>query len=93
MVSGPHPQFPHLFAPLALNGVTLHNRVAISDHFAGWYVGPGGLLSDELAAYIAERGGEVLFLTALPKRASLPALPCSQLERDRHQIIRSDDPT
>lgn len=56
MVSGPHPQFPHLFAPLVLNGLRLRNRVAISGHFAGWYVGPGGLPSDELAAYIAERG-------------------------------------
>lgn len=56
MVSGPHPQFPHLFAPLVLNGVSLRNRVAISGHFAGWYVGPDGLPSDELAAYIAERG-------------------------------------
>ena len=52
MVSGPHPQFPHLFAPLVLNGIHLRNRVAISGHFAGWYVGPGGLPSDELAAYI-----------------------------------------
>jgi 2,4-dienoyl-CoA reductase-like NADH-dependent reductase (Old Yellow Enzyme family)/thioredoxin reductase len=56
MVGGPHPQFPHLFAPLALNGVRLRNRVAISGHLAGWYIGPGGLPSDELAAYIAERG-------------------------------------
>lgn len=56
MVSGPHPKFPHLFAPFVLNGVQLRNRVAISGHFAGWYVGPGGLPSDELAAYIVERG-------------------------------------
>ncbi|MEN9938391.1 MAG: hypothetical protein RLZZ387_4970 [Chloroflexota bacterium] len=56
MISRPHPHFPHLFTPLALNGVTLRNRVAISGHLAGWYIGPGGLPSDELAAYIAERG-------------------------------------
>jgi 2,4-dienoyl-CoA reductase-like NADH-dependent reductase (Old Yellow Enzyme family) len=56
MVSGPHALFPHLFQPLQINGITLRNRVAISGHMAGWYIGPNGLPSDELAAYIAERG-------------------------------------
>lgn len=56
MVSGPHPRYPRLFEPIAINGVTLRNRVAISGHLAGWYIGPDGLPSDELAAYIAERG-------------------------------------
>ncbi|HMP40588.1 MAG TPA: FAD-dependent oxidoreductase, partial [Roseiflexaceae bacterium] len=56
MASGPHPHYPHLFQPLLLNGVSLRNRVAISGHLAGWYIGPGGLPSDELAAYIVERG-------------------------------------
>jgi 2,4-dienoyl-CoA reductase-like NADH-dependent reductase (Old Yellow Enzyme family) len=59
-----HPVFPHLFQPFQLKNVTLRNRVAISGHFAGWYVGPGGLPSDELAAYIEERakGGVGLFV-------------------------------
>ncbi len=59
-----HPAFPHLFAPFELKNVTLRNRIAISGHFAGWYVGPDGLPSDELAAYIEERakGGVGLFV-------------------------------
>jgi 2,4-dienoyl-CoA reductase-like NADH-dependent reductase (Old Yellow Enzyme family)/thioredoxin reductase len=64
MSSSTHAVFPHLFQPFQLKNVTLRNRVAISGHFAGWYVGPGGLPSDELAAYIEERakGGIGLFV-------------------------------
>src|SRR5262249_23700190 len=40
-----HARFPQLFKPYALKGVELQNRVAISGHFAGWWVGPGGLPS------------------------------------------------
>ncbi len=56
MSSGPHPTFPHLFQPITLNQIELRNRVAISGHLAGWYIGEGSLPSDELAAYILERG-------------------------------------
>jgi 2,4-dienoyl-CoA reductase-like NADH-dependent reductase (Old Yellow Enzyme family)/thioredoxin reductase len=56
-------QFPHLFTPYALKGVELRNRIAISAHFAGWWVGPGGLPSDAFIAYVEERakGGVGLF--------------------------------
>ena len=59
-----HPSYPHLFRPFRIKDVELRNRVAISGHFAGWYVGPGGLPSDELAAYLGERakGGVGLFV-------------------------------
>lgn len=55
MPSTAHPLFPHLFQPFMLKHIELRNRVAISGHFAGWYVGQDGLPSDELAAYIEER--------------------------------------
>jgi 2,4-dienoyl-CoA reductase-like NADH-dependent reductase (Old Yellow Enzyme family)/thioredoxin reductase len=62
-MSSDHPRFPHLFKPYTLNGLELRNRIAISGHFAGWWVGPGGLPSDAFAAYIEERakGGVGLF--------------------------------
>lgn len=58
-----HARFPHLFQPYTLKGVELRNRVAISGHFAGWWVGPGGLPSDAFVAYVEERakGGVGLF--------------------------------
>src|SRR5262245_8016639 len=58
-----HAHFPHLFKPYGLKGVELRNRVAISGHFAGWWVGPGGLPSDAFVAYVEERakGGVGLF--------------------------------
>src|SRR5262245_21180691 len=58
-----HARFPHLFKPCLLKGVELRNRVAISGHFAGWWVGPGGLPSDAFVAYVEERakGGVGLF--------------------------------
>src|SRR2546421_10506015 len=57
-----HPRFPHLFRPYDLKGVELRNRVAISGHFAGWWVDQG-LPSDAFVAYVEERakGGVCLF--------------------------------
>ncbi|HET9469506.1 MAG TPA: hypothetical protein VFO24_00270, partial [Usitatibacter sp.] len=59
-----HAAFPHLFRPYTLKGVPLRNRVVISAHFAGWWVGPDGLPSDAFADYIEERakGGVGLFV-------------------------------
>jgi len=58
-----HFRFPHIFRPYDLKGVELRNRIAISGHFAGWWVGPGGLPSDAFVAYVEERakGGVGLF--------------------------------
>ncbi|HZO90005.1 MAG TPA: FAD-dependent oxidoreductase, partial [Chthonomonadaceae bacterium] len=58
-----HPVFPHLFRPLQIKGLTLRNRVAVSAHFAGWWVDKG-LPSDEFVAYVKERakGGIGLFV-------------------------------
>src|SRR6478672_12611283 len=58
-----HPIFPRLFSSFQLRGLTLKNRVAISAHFAGWWV-DGGLPSDEFVAYVEERakGGVGLFV-------------------------------
>src|SRR2546421_1803429 len=60
----PHPQFPHIFRPLELRGVTLRNRIAISGRFAGWWVGERGLPTDAFVAYLEERarGGVGLFV-------------------------------
>src|SRR5256714_15418528 len=60
----PHPHFPHIFRPLDLRGVTLRNRIAISGHFAGWWVGERGLPTDAFVAYLEERarGGVGLFV-------------------------------
>src|SRR5437764_471362 len=59
-----HPHYPHLFSPIAIKGVTLKNRVAISGHFAGWWVDGEGLPSDAFHAYVEERakGGVGLFV-------------------------------
>jgi 2,4-dienoyl-CoA reductase-like NADH-dependent reductase (Old Yellow Enzyme family)/thioredoxin reductase len=64
MLTANHPVFPHLFRPYTLKGVPLRNRVVISAHFAGWWVGPDGLPSDAFADYIEERakGGVGLFV-------------------------------
>ena len=58
-----HLKFPRLFRPITLNGVTLRNRIAISAHFAGWWV-TDGLPNEEFAAYLEERakGGIGLFV-------------------------------
>ena len=63
MTEPPHPHFPHIFTPFNLKGLELKNRIAISGHFAGWWVGPGGLPSDAFVAYVEERakGGVGLF--------------------------------
>ena len=62
-VTGPHARFPHLFQPLRIKGAVLPNRIAISGHFAGWWV-DGGLPSDAFTAYLEERakGGVGLFV-------------------------------
>jgi 2,4-dienoyl-CoA reductase-like NADH-dependent reductase (Old Yellow Enzyme family)/thioredoxin reductase len=58
-----HPRFPHIFTPYHLKGLELRNRIAISGHFGGWWVGPNGLPSDAFVAYVEERakGGVGLF--------------------------------
>lgn len=59
----PHSEFPHLFRPITIKNVTLQNRIAISAHFAGWWV-TDGLPNEDFAAYIEERakGGIGLFV-------------------------------
>ncbi|MDA1190210.1 MAG: FAD-dependent oxidoreductase [Candidatus Poribacteria bacterium] len=59
----PHPTFPNLFRPLTIKNVTLRNRIAISAHFAGWWV-TDGFPNEDFAAYIEERakGGIGLFV-------------------------------
>ena len=58
-----HCKFPLLFRPITLKNVTLRNRIAVSAHFAGWWV-TDGLPNEEFAAYIEERakGGIGLFV-------------------------------
>lgn len=73
MTSSQHERFPHLFRPLQIKNVTLRNRVAVSAHFAGWWV-DGGLPSDAFVAYLEERakGGVGLFVIGAtsPERGS-----------------------
>src|SRR5438067_3186523 len=63
MTPSGHPRFPLIFRPYSLKGIELRNRIGISGHFAGWWVGPGGLPSDAFVAYVEERakGGVGLF--------------------------------
>jgi len=58
-----HPTYPRLFTPVDIGAVTLRNRLAISAHFAGWWV-TDGLPNEQFAAYIEERakGGVGLFV-------------------------------
>ncbi|MAF11386.1 hypothetical protein CMK11_13130 [Candidatus Poribacteria bacterium] len=58
-----HPVYPRLFEPIDIGSVDLKNRVAISAHFAGWWV-TDGLPNEDFAAYIEERakGGVGLFV-------------------------------
>jgi len=58
-----HSKFPRLFSPITIKNVTLRNRIAISAHFAGWWV-TDGLPNEDFAAYIEERakGGIGLFV-------------------------------
>src|SRR6478752_6435587 len=58
-----HPTFPHLFEPVEIRGVEMRNRVAVSAHFAGWWVDQG-LPSDAFVSYVEERakGGVGLFV-------------------------------
>src|ERR1051326_769507 len=82
MQTSSHPHFPHLFSPYSIRGCELRNRVAISGHFAGWWVGPGGLPSDAFVAYVEERakGGVGLFVIG----ATIP-------ERDHGCLVNVDD--
>src|SRR5437016_3850215 len=59
-----HPQFPHLFSPIRIRDVEFRNRVAVTAHFAGWWVDEGGLPGDAFRAYVEERakGGLGLFV-------------------------------
>src|SRR6478609_1384604 len=59
----PHPHYPHIFRELDIRGVRLRNRIAISAHFAGWWV-DRGLPSDAFVSYVEERakGGVGLFV-------------------------------
>ena len=52
-----------MFHPLTIKNVTFRNRIAISAHFAGWWV-TDGLPNEDFAAYIEERakGGIGLFV-------------------------------
>jgi 2,4-dienoyl-CoA reductase-like NADH-dependent reductase (Old Yellow Enzyme family)/NADPH-dependent 2,4-dienoyl-CoA reductase/sulfur reductase-like enzyme len=61
----PHSRFPHLFSPISIKGVELRNRVAVTAHFAGWWVEQDGLPGDAFTAYVEERarGGVGLFVT------------------------------
>src|SRR5438270_11592405 len=63
MCAQQHPRFPRMFQSYQLKGVTLRNRIAISAHFAGWWVDKG-LPSDAFVAYVEERakGGVGLFV-------------------------------
>jgi 2,4-dienoyl-CoA reductase-like NADH-dependent reductase (Old Yellow Enzyme family)/thioredoxin reductase len=81
-----------------LGGVQLRNRVAISGHFAGWYVGPGGLPSDELAAYIAERGRGGVGLFVIGSNVPVPGYDWIENSSDaiipRYQaIVEATRPT
>src|ERR671938_1946275 len=68
-----HLNFPYIFRPFEIKGVTLRNRIAVSGHFAGWWV-DRGLPSDEFVAYLEERakGGVGLFVIGAtsPERGS-----------------------
>ena len=73
MSNAGHPVFPHIFRPLQIKNLILRNRIAISGHFAGWWV-DRGLPSDEFVAYLEERakGGVGLFVIGAtsPERGS-----------------------
>lgn len=43
-----------MFRPITIKNVTLRNRIAISTHFAGWWVADG-LPNEDFTVYIAER--------------------------------------
>jgi 2,4-dienoyl-CoA reductase-like NADH-dependent reductase (Old Yellow Enzyme family) len=70
-------RFPLLFSPIAVKGVELRNRVAISAHFAGWWADPEGLPTDAFRAYLEERArsGIGLFVigATAPTRDGNPA--------------------
>jgi 2,4-dienoyl-CoA reductase-like NADH-dependent reductase (Old Yellow Enzyme family)/thioredoxin reductase len=65
--------------------VTLRNRIAISGHFAGWWVGDRGLPTDAFTAYVEERarGGVGLFVIG----ATSPQPGSGWLENTSDEII------
>ncbi len=79
-------RFPHLFSPFTIKNVELRNRVAISAHFAGWWV-TDGLPNEDFAAYIEERakGGVGLFVIGAtgPSHEAAP----SWMVNDSDEII------
>lgn len=84
-MNGVHPHYPHIFRPLDLRDVTLRNRIAISGHFAGWWVGERGLPTDRFVAYVEERarGGVGLFVIG----ATSPEPGSGWLENTSDDII------
>ena len=60
-----HPQFPHLFSPLSLRGVTLKNRIFSTGHMTTLV--SGGLPNDDLVAYHEARaaGGAGLIIVPI----------------------------
>ncbi len=65
--------------------MTLRNRIAISGHFAGWWVGERGLPTDAFTAYVEERarGGVGLFVIG----ATSPEPGSGWLENTSDDII------
>ncbi len=53
-----------MFKPVNIGTLTLRNRIAMSAHFAGWWVDEGGIPSPAYASYLEERakGGVGLFV-------------------------------
>src|SRR5438552_18959271 len=88
MTATEHPRFPHIFRPLQIKNATLRNRIAISAHFAGWWVDKG-LPSDAFVDYVEERakGGVGLFVigatTPVPSRGWLENIDDSIIPRYR----------
>ena len=87
-----HPRFPHLFRPFTLKGVPLRNRVAVSAHFAGWWV-DHGLPDRRVRAYLEERakGGIGLFVigATAPRFERRPGWMQNIDDRDRPTLPRS----
>ena len=59
-----NPNYPHIFRPFTIKNMTVKNRIMVSGHFAGWWVGEDGLPNDRFVNYVEERakGGVGLFV-------------------------------
>ncbi len=59
-----NPNYPHIFRPFTIKSMTVQNRIMVSGHFAGWWVGEDGLPNDRFVDYVEERakGGVGLFV-------------------------------